>query len=254
VENLGQQLRTAREAKGLSLAQVEAEIRVRERILAALESGEYAALPAPVYSRGFVRAYARFLELDPETAVAAFDRDQGATVEPPPAVTPAVTPVRLPSRLPSTLLLVVAGGVTLVLLFNLLLPQIGNFPLALPSPSPSPTATATLTVLPSPTPTVTPLAALTPTPQPSPTPCPTPFSGVEIQVRVTDRVWLRVEVDRQLAFEGLLEAGDTRVWSGRDEVRIRSGKAGETLITYNGRYQGAMGDPGAVVEKIWGRP
>lgn len=236
---------------GLTLAQVEAEIRVRERILAALESGEYASLPAPVYSRGFVRTYARFLGLDPEAAVAEFDRNQGAAVEPPPAVIPAVTPVRLPSRLPLTILLVVAGGVALVLLFNLLLPQIGNFPLAFPSPSPSPSATATFTALPSPTPTVTLLPTLTPTSQPSP--CPTPLTGVEIQVRVTDRVWLRVEVDRQLAFEGLLEAGDTRVWSGREEVRIRSGKAGETLITYNGRYQGPMGAPGDVVEKIWTR-
>lgn len=63
---LGEVLRAAREAKGADLAQVERETKIRQRYLSALELGEYRELPGAVYTRGFLRNYAAFLDLDPE--------------------------------------------------------------------------------------------------------------------------------------------------------------------------------------------
>jgi cytoskeletal protein RodZ len=64
--SLGQTLRAAREGKRWDLARAERETRIRARYLAALEAGDYADLPDPVYTRGFIRNYARWLGLDPE--------------------------------------------------------------------------------------------------------------------------------------------------------------------------------------------
>jgi cytoskeletal protein RodZ len=60
---LGQRLREAREAKELSLADVEQATRIRLKYLEALELGNYASM-TPVQAQGFLRNYARFLGLD----------------------------------------------------------------------------------------------------------------------------------------------------------------------------------------------
>lgn len=66
MNELGHILREAREARGLTLAEVESETRINARFLAALEEGEYETLPTPVHVRGFLRNYSRFLGLDPQ--------------------------------------------------------------------------------------------------------------------------------------------------------------------------------------------
>ncbi|MCA9960624.1 MAG: helix-turn-helix domain-containing protein [Anaerolineales bacterium] len=65
MDELGHILREAREARGLSLGEVQAQTRINSRFLEALENGNYAILPTPVHVRGFLRNYARFLDLDP---------------------------------------------------------------------------------------------------------------------------------------------------------------------------------------------
>lgn len=61
---IGQLLRQARDAKELSLADVEQETHIRQRYLNALETGDWDELPNQVAARGFLRAYAHFLGLD----------------------------------------------------------------------------------------------------------------------------------------------------------------------------------------------
>ena len=64
LETVGSQLRRAREAAGLSLAQVAAETRIGERLLGAIEDSNYAALPGRTYAVGFSRTYAKVLGLN----------------------------------------------------------------------------------------------------------------------------------------------------------------------------------------------
>lgn len=58
-------LKLAREAKGLSYAEVEEATKVREYYLQLLESGDIDKLPGRIYALGFAETYARFLEMDP---------------------------------------------------------------------------------------------------------------------------------------------------------------------------------------------
>lgn len=64
-ENVWDLLRQAREARGLSLGQVSAHLKLTVRQIEAIESGDLSVLPGQTFARGFVRNYARFLDLDP---------------------------------------------------------------------------------------------------------------------------------------------------------------------------------------------
>ncbi|MCO5386004.1 MAG: helix-turn-helix domain-containing protein [Desulfosporosinus sp.] len=66
------QLRTAREAKGMELKEVEEITKIRTKYLQALEDGDYGVLPGGVYTVGFLRSYARFLDLDADNLVNTF--------------------------------------------------------------------------------------------------------------------------------------------------------------------------------------
>ncbi|HEY2554112.1 MAG TPA: helix-turn-helix domain-containing protein, partial [Candidatus Cybelea sp.] len=69
-ENLGERFRAAREARGLLISDAAERVRIRSVYLAAIEEENWKTIGAPVYIRGFLRTYARFLGLDPEEAVA----------------------------------------------------------------------------------------------------------------------------------------------------------------------------------------
>lgn len=59
-------MRDARQARGLELAAAAKATHIRSHYLKAIEDGEFGILPSPAQVRGFIRAYANFLELDPE--------------------------------------------------------------------------------------------------------------------------------------------------------------------------------------------
>jgi Uncharacterized protein conserved in bacteria len=67
-----QQLRVARETKGLELKEIEEITKIPSKYLQALEEADFCVLPGGVYTVGFLRSYARFLDLDAESIVNAF--------------------------------------------------------------------------------------------------------------------------------------------------------------------------------------
>ncbi len=66
---LGRKLRASRLESGFTLEQAAEETRISYGYLDAIETDRFDVLPAPVYVRGFVRLYARFLGIDPEDAI-----------------------------------------------------------------------------------------------------------------------------------------------------------------------------------------
>ena len=60
------ELRHARERLGLSLSDIADRTKIRTTILGAIENNEIDHLPPPIFTRGFVRAYAREVGLDPQ--------------------------------------------------------------------------------------------------------------------------------------------------------------------------------------------
>lgn len=79
MNELGHTLREAREALGFSLAEAEDRTRIRQKFIAAMETEDWEALPGDVPTRGFLRKYATFLELNPEEIVGAYARRPDAS-------------------------------------------------------------------------------------------------------------------------------------------------------------------------------
>jgi cytoskeleton protein RodZ len=83
MNELGEWLSRAREARGLTLHDAERDTRISRRYLQALESGELDVIPAPVYARGFLRSYAQYLGLDPQEAMARYPRAEETPAQQP---------------------------------------------------------------------------------------------------------------------------------------------------------------------------
>ncbi len=79
----GPTLRKVREARGLELEAIAAQTKISMRNLRLIESTETGALPAAVYLRGFLSAYARCLRLDPQEVVRSYLETAGRGEERP---------------------------------------------------------------------------------------------------------------------------------------------------------------------------
>ncbi|MGH9968472.1 MAG: helix-turn-helix domain-containing protein [Pyrinomonadaceae bacterium] len=77
---IGEQLRLAREQRGIPLREISDETRISIHYLEAIESNDYKRLPGGIFNRSFVKAYARCVGYDEKEAVEAYSRymrDQG---------------------------------------------------------------------------------------------------------------------------------------------------------------------------------
>jgi transcriptional regulator with XRE-family HTH domain len=69
---LGNTLSRARRARGITLEEAERDTHVSKRYLQALEDENFGLFPAPVYARGFLRTYSRYLGLNPDELMRIF--------------------------------------------------------------------------------------------------------------------------------------------------------------------------------------
>ncbi len=236
---LGEEFRSAREARGLTLSDVAEQIHIRSVYLNAIENEDWTSIGAPVYVRGFIRTYARFLGLDAEGAVQRFNESAPAE-RPTPAPAPTMAMER-ESTGPS-IVAIVAGLVALVLVSFAGYEwwqfsaggSIAHPVAALATPSPAASAQ------PAPTPVGRPVAA----PQRAATPVP----HHQLALHLSQRSWLRVIVDGHNMMEGIYPAGTTRTFTG-SAADVRVGNAGGVTIAINGGAAKTLGHTGDVVEQ-----
>ena len=67
--SFGEELRREREIRGISLKEIADATKISKRFLEAIERNDHRTLPAPVFTRGFVREYAKYLGLSTDEIV-----------------------------------------------------------------------------------------------------------------------------------------------------------------------------------------
>jgi cytoskeletal protein RodZ len=248
---LGDLLRQSREQLGLSLEQVQASTRIKRSYLEALEGDHFDALPNPVATRGFIRNYASALRLDTDYVLELFDQETGRESggrrsTGADRVQLKSIPITPPPRFSADLLvgfLIITALLGVILYFVY---QQYLLPLELAPANGPPLATSEAAItLPTPTPP--------PTDTPTPTVTPTPlfYTGVTLELAITDESWVQVLVDEAKAFEGVLQAGERRHWTGDRQVAVRAGNAGGVEVFVNGEPMGMMGEAHQVVDQVW---
>jgi cytoskeletal protein RodZ len=274
---LGQMLRSARTARGLSLADLQSRTKVRAKYLSALEDERYEDLPPFPYARGFVVAAAEELGLDSGPLVTRLSHVMAAMPdahggEPPridAAVTPAVRRARFRRMMTTVGAAAAAVAVALAVYFAQQLRQFSQPAAAptvaatpVPAATPEAAATAPLAGAPAspsaaiPSPVASPAPALSP---PSPTPqvaAPRDLTlagtdGLTLEITVSGASWMRVVGDGRALFEGVIRDGETRQWQARRTLAIRVGNGGAVSGTINGQPLGVFGGSGQVVNRTF---
>jgi cytoskeleton protein RodZ len=127
----GEQLRVAREAAGLTVADVASKLKLSSRQVGAIEAEDWTALPERTFTRGFFRSYARLLGVDEKLIDSAFAKTEptsevralhGGIGE----VAHDNTPARMPIAkwsIPAALLLFLAAGIAWFLWQGAPMPQ-----------------------------------------------------------------------------------------------------------------------------------
>ena len=264
VARLGEELRDARVAMGLSLDDVAAALRIRRVYLVALEEGRARDLPAPAYAIGFVRSYARALGLDDNEMVRRF-RESGSTVAP--RKTDLVFPEPVPERGVPAGALVLAGAVVVIGAYVGWWHWSGSGERsvdAVPPPPPRIEDLATLREPPPPEPAATPsapaAAAVLPAARPGlapggtapppaappppttatpaiPVPRPPDENRVTLRARSGD-VWVQVRerVNGPILFDRVLKVGETYSVPNRDTALVlNTGNANGLEISVDGQ-------------------
>jgi cytoskeleton protein RodZ len=232
--SLGTYLRALREASKGSLEEMARATRVSLRQLEALESDSFSELPAPVFVKGFIRAYCDFLSEPPDEALRRY-RDMLGERPAPERAAPAVPPAPGWSASPivvSLLLLVVFGG-------GLLAVNLG----VRRGPKPAAPELAPGAKVEAPAPSEAPVI--------SPTDATAESQGFQrLVVKAIEPTWIRVQPDDGRAEEETLPPGTTREWTAQKRFLLTVGNAGGIEIELNGRAMPPLGARGAVIRHL----
>jgi cytoskeletal protein RodZ len=237
----GTRLRHAREARGLTIDALARETRVQARILSAIEQNDSSSIPPRPYGRGFVRAYASEVGLDPEGTVREFFSqfgltDAGTPLSPGAPARSADRKTATGSRRWAWPVGAVVGyaivGAIVILAGRWAMNNRGEAGAVGTAGASAPTAAAAATIGQQP---VAPPAA-----------APPPASGLTIALEATAPAWVAATVDGRREVYRLLQPGERVNLKASREIAIRAGDAGALTWRVNGGAPALMGRPGEV--------
>ena len=282
MSSLGPYLRGLREAKGMSLDDIARSTRVGRRHLEALESDTFTELPAPVFVKGFIRAYCEFLDSSSDEALGLYRETTGEPAAPHGPPRPLLAPrTRRAGPLAISIILFVALGASLFAL-RLGLQSSRKDSVSAPAKeeagkaaTPTPAASAAKPAADMPTapstaqtpaaPSAPPAAlapssssaalttsasASTPTPPSSSAPGEAKLGNHHLIVRAIEPTWLRVQVDDGQVAEELLQTGAVREWTATRRFTLTVGNAGGVELDLDGKRMPSLGAKGAVIQRL----
>jgi cytoskeleton protein RodZ len=235
--DVGFELRQARERRGITLHELSNITKISPRVLKAIETCDESGLPATVYTRAFVKTYAKETGLDPEDTV----RRYVAQFDPPEDIaTPATAPV--PAAIPPNLLHVIEGvrqrhlsGTVAVAIAAVALLAIASTLRSRPTgPMPAEQPVVAAGLVP---------AAASPD-VPVGTTGRTPADGLHLAIAPTAPCWMQATTGGNRLFAALLNPGERRSVDAAAEVTLRIGDPAACAFTINGKPARAPGAPG----------
>lgn len=257
--SVGQALRDAREAQGITVEDAAARLRLMHRQIGAMEADDFESLGQPVFARGFVRNYARLLGLAPELLLA----QMGGAPEEPPVVSRAEPPPQRSWLTSPWLILLLLGAlvvmavpVGLYLWLNSDVDEAADThaavqrPAPRPSPTPRPLPAPVATDVPADPPAEVPPETV---PEAAPTspqsvvepeaaeaapvvPAEVPVARGVLRLEFGADAWTDIrDASGRSLHRQLNPAGSEAQIEGQPPFRVVIGNAAQTRMTYNGR-------------------
>ena len=276
--SVGSYLRELRQQRGVSLDEISRSTRVPQRHLELLEADDFAALPAPPFTRGFIRAYCQALHEPPDEALTHYEASRPGGLGPgvaqrrPQGSTAARSLRESTTRqekgghgaiLVSLVLLVVLGAALFAVTLALQPPegrraeQRTPESTAVPSSEPvAPRPDVTAETPPTEDAPLPPQApgASAPTPGAPTTPAPAALAGAvasyRLVARTSESTWMRVRTEDGRMSEENIPAGEVREWVSNRPFVLSIGNAGGVILELNGRRLPPLGPSGAMIGRL----
>jgi len=239
VLSFGEELRRERLIREISLEEISSATKISVRLLQALEAGDTSRLPAPPFTRGFIRAYARHLGIDPEEKVNAYLADLAGGSLASTGGRKARTRSRFWRGRRATAGTIVGGVTAILLVLGLIAsPQRRARPAPVQPVSASATAVA--------------LKNVSVSREPAPTvvrdgPAVASMPGVSLLLEFDDDSWTKLDADGQTVLEGLVRRGESKRFEARAGFRLTLGNAGAVRVTVDGQALERLGGAGKVI-------
>jgi hypothetical protein len=75
---------------------------------------------------------------------------------------------------------------------------------------------------------------------------------VSITLKAGEHVWVRITIDGQTAFEGMLDQNTTKDWQAADQIIVETGNGAALTVLHQGQ-ESVLGERGQIVARAWGR-
>jgi cytoskeletal protein RodZ len=215
--------------------------------LEALERSDLSRLPGGIFTRAFVRAYAREVGLDPDRTIQDFIAElppEAVTASAHSAVVEDGEKLESDRRAVTTaarLVLMSLPIIGLVMYYGT--HRMGSSPETVGPPAAESPASLQEPVE---SPVVTPPV---PIPETAPVAVAAEPTGLTMEIAPRASCWVSVTADGDPTFSGLMAAGDRRVVSAKEQILVNVGDAGAFAYTLNGRPGRPIGAPGQVISK-----
>jgi cytoskeleton protein RodZ len=263
--SFGERMQREREMRSITLDEIAEHTKISKRNLTALEEENFAQLPGGIFNKGFVRAYARYLGIDEEQAVADYlaadaekqrkrmpiPIDQASAGLRPESVAdrPAIVegepqPDQAAGFMTAAVALVVVlgiGGLAYKWMQSRNPDPPAHVAEARTQPEQTPVATQELPVQPisAPSSVPTPSSDLSsPTgkmPEVAIAPAATPLGSFSLVLKTKEESWVQVKADGKLLMEGVLAPNTNKSFDASKELVIKLGNAAGVELAYNGK-------------------
>ena len=249
MESQGAKLKKIRLEKGLSLEEAQKKTKIHLNILKAMEGDGITDL-SPVYLKGFLKIYCKFLGLDPKDYISDYKGPPRAPLinatfvkgaadkplDPFAFIRAAATKVgglrAISKKLKPAFVFILIAVILTFGLFNL-----GKFISHKIKSRPKLTRQAA-------TPVVSPSKTKT-APVKKETQIPAPIkkevaSGIRLGIRARENCWVSLKVDGKVVFHRVLEKGRFESWSAKDKIELTLGNARGVELEVNGQLFSAL--------------
>jgi cytoskeleton protein RodZ len=244
--SLGEQLRRAREARGVNLREVSEQTRITMRHLEAIEADDIKALPGGIFNKSFIKSYARYVKFPEARAVELYEqalRDRGLHTEEV-ATSPQRSRIYMGESARSPLMTYGLSILIVGLLALVVYAGLHYYRRTEAEQAGAPAATPT------------PAAAGQQQQAAAATPPPPAADRLNVVVKTSADVWMRVLIDDETA-KGksgqTWPAGQSQTFTAQDRVTLNYARslAGALEVTANGSALRAPADTKPGVSQEW---
>jgi cytoskeleton protein RodZ len=243
----GEILKERREALGVDIQEVATILKISSKYLSAIENDNFDDLPVTVYTIGYIRCYAKYLEVDADPVIAKFTSHLSS---PKPSTIIPVSSSRQKVSVYFYAMLVVLAGLSVFTVYTYTMK--GRITAA-KDPKPIPSAKQKIVTPPAPV-----VVASVPAAKPEETvpaekktnetaPAAIDKNSHRLEIKSTDTVWMRISYEDGKTEEVTLRSGASRQWEFKGVAKLKIGNAGGVMLNFDSKDLGAPGNKGEVL-------